>query len=130
MNSDPATFLIDTWITIVRRKWLVRAVFFSYIAGVSILITPGLTLHAADATPILKTPNRTKTISYRRSASPSFVGAGVPVTSEIVSLIVIQKIAHQWRLAESANDAHSSGGSDPIAITFKICAATENSIIG
>ena len=130
MNSDPTTFLIDTWITIVRRKWLVLAVFFSYIAGVSILITPGLTLHAADATPILKTPNRTKTISYRRSASPSFVGAGVPVTSEIVSLIVIQKIAHQWRLAESANDAHSSGGSDPIAITFKICAATENSIIG
>ena len=57
-------------------------------------------------------------ISYAGSASPSFVGVGVPVTSDIVSLIVIQKMAQQWQLAESANYAHSSGGSDPTAITF------------
>src|SRR5215471_12195745 len=104
---------MDMWATMLRRKWLVLAVFFSYIAGVSILISPGLTMHATNATLILDTPNRTNTISYARSASPSFVGAGVPVTSVIVSLIVIQKIAHQWQLAESGNDAHSSGGSDP-----------------
>src|SRR5215831_1374508 len=117
------------WATIPRRKLLVLAIFFSYIAGVTILIGPGITMHAANSTLILNTPNRTKTISYARSASPSFVGAGVHVTSDIVSLIVIQKITQQWQLAESANYTHSSGGSDPTAITFDTCSATENSII-
>src|SRR5215831_582967 len=101
------------WATIPRRKLLVLAIFFSYIAGVTILIGPGITMHAANGTLILNTPNRTKKIRYALSASPGVAGAGVPVTSDIVSLIVIQKIAHQWRLAESANDAHSSVGSDP-----------------
>ena len=77
MNSDPTTFLIDTGITIVRRKWLVLAVFLSYIAGVTILIGLGITMHAANATLIVNAPNRTKTISDAHSASPSFVGAGV-----------------------------------------------------
>src|SRR5215472_4177019 len=104
---------MDMWATILRRKWLVLAVFFSSIAGVSILISPGLTMQAANATLILNTPNRTKTISYAHSSSPSFVGAGVPVTSDIVSLIVIQKIAQQWQLAESTSYAHCPGDGDP-----------------
>ena len=106
------------------------AVFFSYIAGVSLLMSPGQTMHAANAILILNTPNRTKTIRAARSASPSSVGAGVPVTSDIVSLIVIEKIAQQGQLAERANDVHSSGGSVPTAITVNTCSATENSIIG
>ena len=95
MNSDPSTFLLETWMTVVRRNWLVLAIFLTCIADASILISPGLRTHRANGALIWSTPNHTAMISYAGSAFPSFVGAGVPVTSDIVSLIVIQKIAQR-----------------------------------
>ena len=124
MNSDPSTFLLETWMTVVRRNWLGLAIFFTYIAGASILISPGLTTHAANAALIWNTPNQTAMISYAHSACPSVGGAGVPVTSDTVSLIASQKMAQQWQLAEGANYAHRSGGSEPTAIMFHIHPAT------
>ncbi len=49
---------------------------------------------------------------------PSFIGVGVPVISDAVSLTAIQKLARNWELDETANYSHSSGGSGPTAIAY------------
>jgi hypothetical protein len=92
--------------------------------GGGILIDPGITTYSANASLVMNLPNHVATLSYARSAFPSFIGAGVIVTSDSVSLTAIQKIARQWQLAESANYAHSSGASGAASIKFTTYSAT------
>jgi len=88
------------------------------LGGGGILISPGLTTYAANAALIMNFLNNTATISYSRSAFPSFIGAGEPLIGNVFSLSAVQQIDRQWQLAETANYAHSSGGSGLNATTF------------
>lgn len=88
------------------------------LGGGGILISPGLTTYAANAALIMNFLNNSATISYARSAFPSFQGSGEPLIADTFSLSAVQKIDRQWQLTESANYAHSSGGSGLNARTF------------
>jgi hypothetical protein len=85
--------------------------------GGGILISPGLITYTANAALIMNFLNNSATISYARSAFPSFAGAAGILIVDQFSLSAIQKIDQQWQLAESANYAHSSGGSGLNAVT-------------
>jgi hypothetical protein len=88
------------------------------LGGGGILISPGLTTYAANAALIMNFLNNSATISYARSAFPSFVNAGEPLIGDVFSLSAVQKIDQQWQLAETANYAHSSGGGGLNAVTY------------
>jgi hypothetical protein len=88
------------------------------LGGGGILISPGQTTYAANAALIMNTLNNSATISYSRSAFPSFYGAGGILIGDSFSLSAIQKIDQQWQLAESASYAHTSGGSGLNALTY------------
>jgi hypothetical protein len=88
------------------------------VGGGLIVIDPGLTTYAVNASMVFNTPNNSATIGYVRSAVPSFIGVGVPVISDSVTLSAIQKLALNWELNESGGYSHSSGGSGPTAIEF------------
>jgi len=88
------------------------------VGGGLIVIDPGITTYALNASLTLNTPSNVATISYARSAQPGFIGVGVPVISDIVSLTAIQKLALQWELDETAGYSHASGGEGPTAIRF------------
>jgi hypothetical protein len=88
------------------------------LGGGGIVIDPGLTTYALNASMIVNTPNNIATISYARSAFPSFVGVGAPVISDIFSLSAIQKLGLNWELDETASYMHGSGGSGSTAITY------------
>ena len=62
------------------------------LGGGGILISPGLTTYAANAALIMNFQNNSATISYARSAFPSFVGAGEPLIGDRFSLSAIQMI--------------------------------------
>jgi hypothetical protein len=88
------------------------------VGGGGIVIDPGVTTYAVNASMVVNTPNNSATLTYARSAFPSFIGVGVPVVSDTVSLSAVQKLALNWELDEFAGYAHSSGGSGPTAITY------------
>ena len=88
------------------------------VGGGGILISPGLTTYAADAALIMNFLNNRATISYHRSAFPSFVGVGVPMVGDVFLLSAIQTLDQQWQLAEFASYSHRSGGSGINAVTF------------
>jgi hypothetical protein len=88
------------------------------LGGGGILISPGLTTYAANAALIMNFLNNSATISYARSAYPSFQVSGAPLITDMFSLSAVQKIDRQWQLAESANYAHSVGGSGLNALTY------------
>jgi hypothetical protein len=87
------------------------------LGGGGILISPGLTTYAANAALILNHLNTSATISYVRSAFPSFIGVAIPVVGDAVSVSARQNIAQQWQLRGAANYSHSSGGSGLNALT-------------
>ena len=88
------------------------------LGGGGILISPGLTTYAANAALIMNFLNNSATISYSHSAFPIIYGGGGMLIGDVFSLSAVQKIDQQWQLAESANYAHSSGGSGLNAVTF------------
>ena len=88
------------------------------VGGGGILIDPGITTYALNAAITINTPNHIASLSYARSAFPSFVGVGVPVIADTFSMSAIQKLALQWELNEAVGYSHSSGGSGPSAISF------------
>jgi hypothetical protein len=87
------------------------------LGGGGILISPGLTTYAANAALIMNFLNNSATISYARSAYPSFLGVGQPLIADRFSLSAVQKIDRQWQLGESANYVHTTGTSGPNALT-------------
>ena len=87
------------------------------LGGGGILISPGLTTYAANAALIMNFLNNSATISYARSAFPSFIGAGEPLIGDRFSLSAVQKIDRQWELHEAATYVHSAGGSGLNAVT-------------
>ena len=92
--------------------------------GGGIVIDPGTTTYAANASLVLTLPTFVSTLGYSRTAVPSYFGTGVVLVSDVVALTAIQKIARQWQLAESANYAHSSGESGSTSISFNTYAAS------
>jgi hypothetical protein len=55
--------------------------------------------------------NNSATISYARTAVPSFQLAGVVLVSDIFSLSAIQNLDQRWQLVETANYAEGFGSS-------------------
>jgi hypothetical protein len=90
----------------------------STIGGGLIVIDPGFTTYAANAALVLTTPNNIATINYARSAQPGFIGVGVPLISDSVTLSAIQKLTLQWELNETVGYTHAFGGEGPTAVTF------------
>jgi hypothetical protein len=89
------------------------------LGGGGILISPGLTTYAVNAALIMKFLNKDATISYSRSAFPSFVGVPILLIGDVFSFSAVQKIDQQWQLTESANYMQSSGGSGLNTVAFK-----------
>jgi hypothetical protein len=89
------------------------------LGGGGILISSAQATYAANAALIMNFSNNSATISYVRSAFPSYV-AVVPtvLVGDVFSLSAVQKIDRQWQLAETANYAHRSGGSGLNSLTF------------
>jgi hypothetical protein len=110
------SFLTDTATIGLSRKWLPYLI--TQLGGGVIIIAPGLTTYALNASAAINTPNNSASITYARSAFPSFVGVGVPVISDTVSLSAIQKLALQWELNEFAGYSHATGGSGPTSIVY------------
>jgi len=79
------------------------------LGGGGILISPGQTTYAANASLTMNFLNNRATISYVRSAFPSYANTGEPLIGDRFSLSAIHKIGRQWQLSETANYMHSSG---------------------
>jgi hypothetical protein len=79
------------------------------LGGGGLIIDPGLTTFAANAALIMSSQNNSATISYARTAVPSFQLAGVVLVSDIFSLSAIQNLDQRWQLVESANYAEGFG---------------------
>src|SRR5689334_21424202 len=81
ISVPPGLFKIDTatlgWSRTLTPYLTAQA------GGGVIVIDPGITTYALNASMTMNTPNHIATISYARSAYPSFVGVGVPVTTDI-----------------------------------------------
>ena len=88
------------------------------LGGGGILISPGITTYAANAALIMNALNNSTTISYARSAFPSFVGAEGVRIGDVFSLSAVQKIDRQWQLAEFASYAHTSTAGGLNALTY------------
>jgi len=92
------------------------------VGGGGIVIDPGITTYAANASLVMDLPSYRATISYARSAFPNYAG-GQTMIGDTVTLTAMQKIALQWQLNESLNYSHTSGGSSvgssgSTAVTF------------
>jgi len=81
------------------------------LGGGGILIGSGDTSYAANAALIMNSLNNSATISYARSALPSFLGTGGIMIGDVFSLSAVQRIDRQWQLSESASYAHTTGTS-------------------
>jgi hypothetical protein len=114
---NPATSFITNNASLTYSRTL-NAYLTSEIGGGVIVIDPGITTYALNASLVLNTPNYNATISYVRSAYPSFVGVGVPLVSDVVSVSAIQKLALNWELDETGGFSHASGESNGTAIAY------------
>ena len=108
-NTNTATI---GWTRVVTPNITVEA------GGGGIFIDPGLTTYAANAALVMNFANSRATISYARSAFPSFAGVPTQLVGDVVSLSAVQQISPQWQLTGSANYSHSSGTSGTNAIKF------------
>jgi hypothetical protein len=79
--------------------------------GGGIFLDPGESTYAANAALIMNFENTRATLSYVRSAFPSFVGVPTNVIADVVSLSAVQKIGPQWQLIGTASYSHGSGES-------------------
>jgi hypothetical protein len=86
--------------------------------GGGIWVDPGQTTYAANAALIMNLENNQATISYARSAYPSYSGVATVVISDTVSLSATQKIDQQWQVVERGYYSHSSGGTAANNIKF------------
>lgn len=84
--------------------------------GGGIVIDPGRTTYAANTAITFNYATTKATLSYARSAFPSFSGVPTQLVGNVVSLSATQQITQEWELIGSANYSHSSGtqGATPI----------------
>lgn len=94
------------------------------LGGGSIHIDPGLTTYAANAALVMNFVNNSTTLSYSRSAFPSFAGVPTVLVGDVFSLSAIQKLDQQWQLNERVSYSRSSGGSGLNALQFESYAAS------
>ncbi|TKB74854.1 MAG: hypothetical protein E8D46_04680 [Nitrospira sp.] len=88
------------------------------LGGGGIVISTGLTTYAANASLAMNFLNNSATMSYARTAIPSFVDAGEALIADRFSLAAIQRIGRQWQLAESASYVHTTRGGGLKAQTY------------
>src|SRR4029077_5941456 len=120
-TSTPSTSFIVNSATIGWSRRLTSNL-SAELGGGGILIKPGITTYAANAALIMNSLNNSATISYSHSAFPNLAGVGGTgggiLIGDVFSLSAIQRIDRQWQLTETANYAHTSGGSGPNALTY------------
>jgi hypothetical protein len=109
-SSSPSSSFVSNTATLGWTRTITPYLAGS-VGGGLIVIDPGVTTYAVNATIRLNTDNNSATLNYARSAFPSFVGIGVPLISDVVTLSAIQRLALNWELNETAGFSHSSGGS-------------------
>jgi hypothetical protein len=117
LGSISSLFKIDTATTGWSRRLTPNL--SAQLGGGGILLSSAQATYAANAALVMNFPNNRATISYARSAFPSYV-AVVPIilVGDVYSLSAIQKLDRQWQLAETVNYAHRSGGSGLNSLTF------------
>lgn len=103
---------IATWSRILTPSLTVEA------GGGGIVLDQGRATYAANAALMMNFANSRATISYARSAFPSFIGVPTQLVGDVVALSAVQQISHQWQLTGSANYSHSSGTRGTDAIKF------------
>lgn len=100
------------WSRILTPNLIVEA------SGGGIVIEPGRKTYSATAAVTYDYGATRATLSYGRSAFPSFSGVPTQLVGDVVSLSVAQEITQEWQLTGSANYSHSSGNSGTNAIKF------------
>jgi len=117
-GGSVSSFSLDTnmatlgWARILTPNFSVEA------GGGGIVLDQGRTTYAANAALVMNYANSRATISYARTAFPSFAGVPTQVVGDVVSLSAVQEISSQWQLTGSANYSHSSGTRGTDAIKF------------
>jgi hypothetical protein len=125
-SSSSSSFTFQTDTATVGWSRIFSPNLTAEVGGGGILIHPGRTTYAVHAALITNFENTRATISYGRSAFPSFVGVPVPVIGDVVSLSAIHRISRDWQLFGSANYSHSSGTSGVNSVKFESYGASAN----
>ncbi len=94
------------------------------VGGGVIVISTGLTTYAANASLVMNFMNSSATMSYARTAVPSFVGAGEPLIADRFSLSAVQKLSRQWQVTESGSYVHTTRAGGLNALTYDSLIAT------
>jgi hypothetical protein len=115
-SSPPASFTTD--IATVGWRRIFTTNLKAEVGGGGIWVDPGLTTYAANAALIMNIENNQATISYARSAYPSYASVPTVLISDTVSLSAIQKIDQQWQVVERAYYSHSSGEAGADRLTY------------
>jgi len=122
-STPSSSFITDS--ATIRWSRTLTSNLSAELGGGGILISPGITTYAANAALVMNSLNNSATISYSRSAFPNIAGvtgaggtSGGILIGDVFSLSAIQRIDRQWQLAETANYAHTSGGSGLNSLTY------------
>jgi len=107
-TSGPSKFF-TVYSTTMKWSRTLTPYLMAEVGGGGIVINPGFTTYAANASVVMNLLNQTATISYAHTAFPSFANAGQPLIGNVVSLSAIQKIDRQWQIAETASYSNSTG---------------------
>ena len=94
------------------------------VGGGGIIISPGFATYAANAALILRSQSNSVTLSYARTAFPSFTGVGAMIVGDMFTFSAVQNLGLQWQLVEAGGYAHSSGGGGNTAITYDTYSAS------
>lgn len=125
-NSAASSFLFRTHTATAGWSRMLTPNLSAEAGGGGLVIDPGRTTYAANAALIVNFENTRATVSYARSAFPSFTGVPTQVIGDVVSLSATHHISPQWQLTGSANYSHSSGTSGANSIKFDTYGGSAN----
>lgn len=117
-NGAASSFLFRTHTATAGWSRILTPNFSAEAGGGGIVIDSVRTTYAANAALIMSLVNTRATLSYARSAFPSFAGVPTQVVGDVVSLSAVHHISPHWQLTGSANYSHSSGTSGANSIKF------------
>jgi hypothetical protein len=116
----------DTNIATIGWTRILTPNFSAEAGGGGILLDHGRTTYAANAALVMNFASSRTTISYARSAFPSFAGVPTQLVGNVVSLSSVHEISSQWQLTGSANYSHSSGTRGTDEIKFDLYGGSVN----
>jgi hypothetical protein len=88
------------------------------VGGGGTLISTGYSTYIANAALVMNFSNSSATMSYARTAIPSFIGAGEPLIADRFSLSALQRLSRQWQVTESASYVHTTSAGGLNALTY------------